>query len=428
VTRLSTAAPAWALYDFAYSLFAFIVLIRFLPTWIIDDHHRPDWTIGVTQFAVVLVVLVAMPFFGALADQLGRRKPFLIGFTAIACTAAVLLGVIPVHSSVVPALVVAGVAAAASQLAFAHYDPLLADVTSDERRGRVSGAAVALGFAGIVVGLLVVAELIVGDGSKQRAFAPAGVLYFVFALPALVLVHEPRRAHASLDLGAAAHAAFEQLQVSLRSSRMHPRVVRFLIARFLYSDAIVTISAFLAVYMTRLGGFSEQGKNAVVGVAVVAAALGALAGGRLVERLGPKRPLVLVLPAVGGSALFSAAIGRPWTLWVVAPIAGAALGVVWTADRVLMLRLTPPELRGQFFGFFNLANRVASAIGPLVIWSGTVWILWDRTRWATLAGASRVAVAGLGVAALVGWLVLRPLPEREQDAEAETAQEIRAAV
>ena len=30
-----------------------------------------------------------------------------------------------------------------------------------------------------------------------------------------------------------------------------------------------------------------------------------------------------------------------------------------------MIRLTPLELRGQMFGFFNLASRVASALGPL---------------------------------------------------------------
>jgi UMF1 family MFS transporter len=352
-----------------------------------------------------------MPLTGALADQLGRRKPFLVAFTVLACAASVVLGLVPVGESVVPALVIAGVAAAAAQLAFAQYDPLLADVAPEGTRGRVSGTAVALGFAGIVFGLVVVAELIVGEGSKQRAFAPAGLLYLLFALPALLLVREPARPHGRLRAGVAVRRAVEQVGSSLRQARRYPDVYRFLAARFLYSDAVVTLSAFLAVYMTRLGGFSEREKNIVVGVAVVAAAGGALAGGRMVERLGAKRPLVLVLPAFGASVLLSALIGRPWTIWVVGPVAGAALGVIWTADRVLMLRLTPPELRGQFFGFFNLANRVASAVGPLVIWSGTVWLLAQETGWTSELKASRVAVGGLGLAALAGWLVIRPLPD-----------------
>ena len=90
---------------------------------------------------------------------------------------------------------------------------------------------------------------------------------------------------------------------------------------------------------------------------------------------------------------------------------GSALGCVWTADRVFMIRLTPLELRGQMFGFFNLASRVASAFGPLVIWSATIWVLHSRTDWLSLLGATRVALVGLALAAFVGWLVIRPLSD-----------------
>jgi UMF1 family MFS transporter len=127
-----------------------------------------------------------------------------------------------------------------------------------------------------------------------------------------------------------------------------------------------------------------------------------------------------VLPVFGGCLLLAAAVGEPWTIWALSPIAGASLGVIWTADRVFMLRLTPPELRGQFFGFFNLANRVASAFAPLVIWSGSIWLLHEQTAWLGELGASRVAVAGLAVAALAGWLVLRPIPLAREEAEVVT--------
>jgi MFS-type transporter involved in bile tolerance (Atg22 family) len=76
-----------------------------------------------------------------------------------------------------------------------------------------------------------------------------------------------------------------------------------------------------------------------------------------------------------------------------------------------MLRLTPAALRGQLFGFFNLANRLASAIGPLIIWSGTIWVLHEQTGWLSALGASRVALGALGAATFCGWLVIRPLAE-----------------
>jgi len=404
---------AWAVYDFAYSLFTFLLVVRFFPAWIIDDHCRPDWYVSLTQVTVVVFVLLVMPLAGALADQMGRRKPFLIAFSLVSAGACATLSALPVGGSVLPALVVAAVAVAFAQLAFAQYDPLLADVAEPESYGRVSGLAVALGFAGIIFGLAVVAELIVGEGSKQRAFAPAALLYLAFALPALVLIRERRRPRQ--PTGGAVNRAFYQLAQTVRQVRRYPRVFRFLGGRLFYSEAIATLSAFMAVYMTRLGGFSEREKNIVIGISVLAAAVGAITGGRLVEQVGPKRPLLTVLPFFAAGVLLSALVGEPWTVWVVSPIVGCALGVVWTADRVFMLRLTPPEVRGQFFGFFNLANRVASALGPLLIWSGTIWILHQQTHWLSALGASRVALAGLAVAALVGWMVIRPVPDEESE-------------
>jgi UMF1 family MFS transporter len=406
------AAVSWGLYDFAYSIFSFLLLVRFFPTWIINDLDRPDWFVSVTQFAVVLIILVAMPLAGALADHLGRRKPFLIGFTLLAIGASVTLGVLPA-GNVAPLLLVAGAASAFSQLAFAQYDPLLADVAPPAARGRVSGMAVALGFAGVIFALGVVAELIVGDGSKQQAFVPAALLYLVFALPAFLVIKEQPRRHTRREPSRAARHAVLQVARSLRNVRRHRHVFQFLAGRFLYSDAIATLSAFMTVYMTRLGGFSETEKNLVIGVAVLAAAGGALVAGRFVGRLGPKRPLLAVLPFFALCIIFTGVAGWPWTVWVAAPVAGLALGVVWTADRVFMLRLTPLPLRGQFFGFFNLSSRVASALGPLIIWSGTVWLLHERTHLLSALDASRVAVVGLGVAAILGWLVIRPLPETD---------------
>jgi UMF1 family MFS transporter len=411
---LRDPAPiSWALWDFAYSVFSFLLVVRYFGTWVIDDLGRPDWYVAMTQFVVVLFLLVAMPLGGALADQLGRRKPFLVAFTLVAAAACALIEALPADGNVLPLLVAGGVAVAFGQLALAQYDPLLADVAPRGRRGRVSGLAVALGFIGIFFALAVVAEGIVGDGSKQQAFAPAGALFVLFALPAFIWIRERHHAPstASNHEGGLLRNAFAQVAHTAQQVRANRDAFQFLVGRFFYSDAIATLSAFLTVYMTRLGGFSETEKNAVLAVSVGGAAVAALITGRVLSRTGPRAVLLAVLPVFVALTLLSAAVGEPWTVWLAAPTMGAALGCVWTADRVFMIRLTPLELRGQMFGFFNLASRVASAFGPLVIWSATIWILHSRTDWLSLLGATRVALVGLALTALVGWLVIRPLSD-----------------
>ena len=411
---LRDPAPlSWALWDFAYSVFSFLLVVRYFGTWVIDDLGRPDWYVAMTQFVVVLFLLVAMPLGGALADQLGRRKPFLVACTLVAAGSCALIEVIPADGNVLPLLVAAGVAVAFGQLALAQYDPLLADVAPRGRRGRISGIAVAFGFIGIVFALAVVAEGIVGDGSKQQAFAPAGAFFVLFALPAFFWIRERRHepSTATRPEGRLLRHALAQVARTAQQVRANRDAFQFLVGRFFYSDAIATLSAFLTVYMTRLGGFSESEKNGVLAVSVVGAAAAALVTGRVLGRTGPRAVLLAVLPVFTALTLVSAAVGEPWTVWLAAPAMGSALGCVWTADRVFMIRLTPLELRGQMFGFFNLASRVASAFGPLVIWSATIWLLHTRTEWLSLLGATRVALVGLALTAFVGWLVIRPLSD-----------------
>src|SRR4029453_16233823 len=69
---LRDPAPlSWALWDFAYSVFSFLLVVRYFGTWVIDDLGRPDWYVAMTQFVVVLFLLGAIPLGGALRSRPG---------------------------------------------------------------------------------------------------------------------------------------------------------------------------------------------------------------------------------------------------------------------------------------------------------------------------------------------------------------------
>lgn len=410
VTRVPVLS--WVLYDFANTVFSYVVLTRYFTEWVVIERGRPDWVIGVMSVCVAAALVVSLPFFGALADRIGRHKPFLTVFTVVSVAGTALLGAV---DHVTLALVVAGVAIFAFNSAEAQYHPLLASVAAPERQSRVSGVAVGVGYVGALVALLALGRL-VEDGENQRAFLPAAVLFGTFALPCLLFVREgggERRAVAppTGSLAKLPQEAFAQLLRSVRAARGRPDG-RFLIARFFYVDAIATVIAFMTVYARRTGGFSAPELTTLLALATVFAILGAFVAGVLSERFGPKRVVIATLLAVTATLLLTGLSGSAAILWFAGPVVGAALGSVTASDRVWMLRLVPPERRGEGFGLYALVGKVSNGFGPLVLWGGTIYVFSEALAVATPFDASRVAIGVLAGAALLGAWILRRVPER----------------
>jgi UMF1 family MFS transporter len=403
---------SWALYDFANTIFSYVVVTRYFTEWIVIDKGQPDLLIGLMTVSVSLALLVALPSFGALADRLGKHKPLLTSFSLICIAATALLSAV---NGVLLALVVAGIAVFAYNSADAQYQPLLAVVAAPEARSRVSGLGAGVGYLGSL-GALVGVGALVGEGENQDAFLPTAVLFLALALPCLVLVREYPRAGARLErstrheLVRVPRDAVRQLAASVGRARGRPHG-RLLLARFLYVDALATLVAFISVYARRTEEFSADQISLLLGLATVFAVLGALVAGRLMERFGPKN--VLVSTVVGAAAaIFAVGLsGDPWFLWAAAPVVGAAIGSVTACDREYMLRLIPPEHRGEDFGLYALTGRLSNGFGALVLWGGTIAVLTDVFDVATPFEASRVAVCVLAITAVAGLLVLRRVPD-----------------
>ena len=400
-------AVAWSLYDFANTIFSFAVVSGAIGLWLVSDERfgERDGNFILSVAIVVSVGLNALvsPILGALSDRGGRRLPFLLFFTVLCVIPTAFIGSSPAPLGVVLFVV----ANFAYQSALIYYDATLKTVSKPETRGRLSGIGVGIGYCGtIFAGLFMLA---LGVRVEDR-FLVAAALFAVFAIPIFLFVRESGpivRISAGDVLG-----SLTQLRTSIAHAREVPGLLRFLVGRFFYSDAVNTIIVVMSVVTVKAKGLSDQMALLVLLGLTVVAIFASFGWGRMVDRLGPRRTLMIVLASWAVGLILGAvslSIDGPIGLvmfLVAGGILGSGLGGVQVADRVLMVRLSPPERIGEFFGLYGLVGKGSQVIGQL-LYGLTLLLFFDSLG----VGAYQLAVLTLLATMLLGAWILRPVSD-----------------
>ena len=398
---------AWALYDFANTIFSFAVVSGAIGLWLTETAQfgERDGNFLLSLAIVVSVGLNAIvsPILGALSDRGGRRLPFLLAFTVLCVGATAFV----TDLGATAGLILFVVANFAYQAALIYYDATLRTVSKPATRGTLSGIGVAIGYLGtIVVGLAIfLLQVPVVDRFRLSA-----VLFALFAIPIFVIVRETSTGKTISRAELA--GSFGQLFQTVEHARAVPGLGRFLLGRFFYSDAVNTVIVVMSVVTVRAMGMTVTVANLILlGLTVVAVAA-SFGWGRLVDSRGPKRTLIVVLWSwaiglvLGGLSIgISGPIGIALFL-IAGAILGSGLGGVQVADRVLMLRLSPPARLGEFFGLYGLVGKGSQVIGQLLF--GLI-LLW--TFDALGNGAYQVAVLSLLVTMFIGLWLIRPVSD-----------------
>jgi UMF1 family MFS transporter len=99
----------------------------------------------------------------------------------------------------------------------------------------------------------------------------------------------------------------------------------------------------------------------------------------------------------------------PMTLYLVAIMAGVAMGGTWAADRPYMLRLTPPDRIGEFYGLYGMVGRFSAISGPILWW--IVVAIVQRAGGSTLTGQALAITTLLGMV-IASYVILKPVNDR----------------
>ena len=113
-----------------------------------------------------------------------------------------------------------------------------------------------------------------------------------------------------------------------------------------------------------------------------------------------------------------------WTMYAVASSAGFCLGGIWASDRPYMLRLTPPDRIGEFYGLYGMVGRFSAVTGPL-IWAAVTGIAIQGFHLKPLP-AQGIAILTLLVLMILSYWILQPVSDHRREWADAAVQSARA--
>ena len=373
---------AWALYDWAGSPFTTLMLTFVFPVYfvqaVVGDAVIGQALWGYAASASGLIIAVLIPALGAIADAGGRNKPWLLGSFAICALASSLMWFIePTPSFVLLgiALIVIGNIGYASGVVF--NNAMLPALVPEERIGRWSGWAWALGYAGGLVALILMLLCFIQDtlpwlplnrarAENIRIVGPFVAVWFaVFAWPRFVCT--PDRLHSSLSSGVAVRRGLATLRATVVGLPAKPNIAWFLVANMLYADALVAIFAVGGIYAAGAFKMTLAEVTSFGIVLNIAAGLGAFAFAWVDDWIGSRRTILLALCGLIVASIAAVVVDSPIWFWVAGSAMGLFVGPAQASSRSLMARLAPHGQETEFFGLFALSGKATAFLGPALV-------------------------------------------------------------
>jgi len=384
---------AWCLYDWANSAFP-TVIITFVFAAYYTKSVAVDEVTGTAHWGYAmslsaLAVALAGPVVGAIADNSGRRKPWLGFFTGLCVIASAgLWTIMPDPAFAFVALLIAGIGNFAFETGMVFYNAMLPGMVSSSRIGRVSGWGWGLGYFG---GLTCLGLILVGlvqpevpwfglEKDEAQHIRAAAILvafwYALFALPLFAFTQDapPSGLSASQSLA----KGMKELRQTFTSVKKYGHIVRFLLARMIYTDGLNTLYAFGGIYAV---GVFDMTFDELILFAIamnVTAGLGAAGFGWVDDWIGPKKTILIALSFLTLLGAILLVIESKTMFWIFGVPLGIFVGPAQAASRSMMARMAPKDLTTEMFGLYAFSGKATAFLGPALF--GAVTAAFDSQR------------------------------------------------
>ena len=403
---------AWAMYDWANSAYQTTIIATIFPIYYGNvAAHGLTKDVRLSRLAwasalAIFIVAVMAPVLGAIADHTAIKKRLLAIFMGIGVFSCFGLFWVGEGDWVLAlGLFILGNVAVASSIVF--YEALLPHLVETKDLDRVSSAGYAIGYLGGGLLLALNALMVMKPGlfgipdiglATRLTFVTVGVWWFLFTIPLLLKVPEPRALVRETSEPISFSGGVRSLLETFRQLRQYRHALLFLAAFLIYNDGIQTMIRMAISY-----GDEEIGLDA--GAMITALLLtqfigvpAAFAFGALASRIGPKAGILIGLTVYSGITILGYFMTSVTHFFALAILVGLVQGGTQALSRSLFASMIPRQKSSEFFAIFSVFERYAGVLGPLIF--GAV---------VAATGSGRPAILAIVVFFILGAALLLPV-------------------
>ena len=380
----------YALYDLANSAYTSIIITfvisAYFATQIVGDPQLGasywQWTAGLCSLAIALT----SPLLGSRADNISNGKiNYLKKFTYLCILTTCLFWFAkPDTKYIFYTLIIFFISNYFYELALMFYNSLLKKCSNENDIGKTSGFGFALGYIGSVPILLIVLYVFVlpennyfglsKNEFENIRFIPfvVAIWFLIFALPMIINFTKN-----NLDKELISEKVSIKKIIEIVWKNKFTNVGKFLLARMIYADALIVLTAGGGVYASGVFAYTTQDLLSLAIFGNVVAFVGVIIGGYLNDKFNSKKIIILCIVALTFSVIYISLIAQTKNeFFYNVMVISFFIGSIQSASRVMMTNLLNKNDLGKGFGLFSFSGRITAFAGPLTV--GTLTYLYSQ--------------------------------------------------
>ncbi|TXC81705.1 MFS transporter [Luteibaculum oceani] len=413
---------AWAMYDWANSVYPLVVTTAIFPIFYEKISTGPDGsdivnffgfdvvnTALVSYVSATMFVLVSIlsPLLSGVADYTQRKKFFLKFFFVLGSISCASLAFFKMEYLELSMLIylLAGLGFWASLVFYNGFLPLIAP---REQQDAISAQGYSLGYIGSSILLIICLALVMGVGMDARlSFVITAIWWMGFGFWSVKKLPEfPVKIDPKVPVFSKGFYELRQVWKGLKNT---PRLKRYLSSFFVFSMGVQTVMIMAVYFGTKeITWASEDEKTVGLIVSVLIIQIIAAPGSKglawLSTKIGNVKALAVVLLIWCVLCISALWVTTPVHFYVIAGFVGLVMGGVQSLSRSTYSKLLPDtEDTTSYFSFYDISEKIGLVIGILSY--GLI---------EQLTGSMRNSIFALIVFFIVGLLILLSMPKEER--------------